>query len=295
MVVVRHESTLRTEMNTMKKNVVSLAVMGAFLAVGGQAFAAPDWSKIPTKNIEVFHPGVTPIEWATKKSEHSGSSGLKKGETCAGCHDEKGKLSLDVKRLASKDLEPKGAPKTMTFPVGVQAAYDATNLYLRLTFKAPAGAADPADKENEVKATVMFANDKVQQGEQVGCWATCHNDARTMPGADDKKTKYVKEGAMDLMQWKSAKGSKAVDGTVTDKRAMEGGKADVKAEGAKAGDTYTVTFTRKLAGGVVLAEGKAVPFGVAIHTDHATGRFHHISFGYKLGIGADGDVKAVKQ
>ena len=122
MVVVRHESTLRTEMNTMKKKVVSLAVMGAFLAVGGQAFAAPDWSKIPTKNIEVFHPGVTPIEWATKKSEHSGSSGLKKGETCAGCHDEKGKLSLDVKRLASKDLEPKGAPKTMTFPVGVQAA-----------------------------------------------------------------------------------------------------------------------------------------------------------------------------
>ena len=280
----------------MNRKIASLAVLGAVFAMGAQsALAAPDWSKVPKKEIQVFHPGVAPIEWVTKKSDHSGSTGLKKGESCAGCHDEKGQLSLDFKRLASKDMEPKGAPKTMTFPVGVQAAYDASNLYVRLTFKAPAGAADPSDKENEVKATVMFANDKVPQGDQVGCWATCHNDARTMPGADDKKTKYVKDGAYDLMQWRSAKGAKAVDGTVTDKRSMEGGKAGVTAEGGKAGDTYTVTFTRKLAGGLApMAEGKAVPFGIAIHADHASGRFHHISFGYKLGIGADGDVKASK-
>jgi hypothetical protein len=38
-----------------------------------------------------------------------------------------------------------------------------------------------------------------------------------------------------------------------------------------------------------------VPFGVAIHADNSHGRFHHVSLGYKLGIGADGDVKAVKQ
>lgn len=279
----------------MNKRIASLAVMGAVLAMGSQvATAAPDWSKVPKKEINVFHPGVTPIEWATKKAEHSGSAGLKKGETCAGCHDEKGQLSLDFKRLAGKELEPKGAPKTMTFPVGFQAAYDANNLYVRLTFKAPSGAADPSDKDNEVKATMLIANDKVPQGEQVGCWATCHQDARTMPGADDKKTKYVKDGAYDLMQWRSAKGAKAADGTVTDKRAMDGGKAGVTAEGSKAGDTYTVTFTRKLAGGVALAEGKSVPFGIAVHADHASGRFHHISFGYKLGIGADGDVKATK-
>jgi hypothetical protein len=269
--------------------------MGAVLAMGSQmAVAAPDWSKVPKKDINVFHPGVTPIEWATKKSDHSGSTGFKKGESCAGCHDENGKLSLDFKRLAGKDLEPKGAPKTMTFPVGVQAAYDASNLYVRLTFKAPTGGADQGDKDNDVKATVLFANDKVPQGDLAGCWQTCHTDARTMPGADDKKTKYTKEGAYDLMQWKSGKGAKPVDGTITDKRAMEGGKAGVTAEGSKAGDTYTVTFTRKLAGGVAMAEGKTVPFGIAVHADHASGRFHHISFGYKLGIGADGDVKATK-
>jgi hypothetical protein len=76
---------------------------------------------------------------------------------------------------------------------------------------------------------------------------------------------------------------------------MDGGKAGVTAEGSKSGDTYTVTFTRKLAAGVNLAPGKAVPFGVAIHADHAGGRFHHVSFGHTMGLGTDGDVKAVKQ
>lgn len=282
------------EMIAMKKNLVALAVGGALLALGSQAaFAAPDWSKVPKKDIHVFHPGATPIEWLQGKGEHSGAAGLKKGETCAGCHVEDGKLSLDLKRLASKEMEPKGAPKTMTYPVAVQAAFDANNLYVRLTFKAPAGAADKSDKDNELKATVLFPNDKVAMGEQVGCWATCHQDAKGMPKGSDSKTKYTSSGAYDLMQWASS--GKSSDGVVSDKRNMTGGKAGATAEGAKAGDTYTVTFTRKLAGNAVLAAGKAVPFGIAIHADHAAGRFHHVSFGHTIGLGADGDVKAVKQ
>ena len=279
----------------MTKNFVSLAVAGAFLALGSQAaLAAPDWGKVPKATINLFHPGATPIEWLQGKGEHSGASGLKKGEACAGCHVEDGKLSLDLKRLASKEMEPKGAPKTMSYPVTVQAAYDATNLYVRLTFKAPAGGFDHSDKDNELKATVMFPNDKVPLGDQAGCWAACHKDAKGMPDGKDK-TKYVTAGAMELMQWRSGNGGKAMDGSITDKRNMEGGKAGVTAEAAKAGDTYTVTFSRKLAGGVNLAPGKAVPFGIAIHAEHAAGRFHHVSFGHTMGLGTDGDVKAVKQ
>ncbi|MDR2839126.1 MAG: ethylbenzene dehydrogenase-related protein [Azonexus sp.] len=278
----------------MKTPRKSLALFAALMAAGvSTALAAPDWSKAPTTNVHVFHPGVAPLEWVSGKGEHSGATGLKKGESCAGCHIENGKLSLDVKRLLSKEMEPKSAPKVGTYPVGIQAAYDASNLYIRLTFKAPAGSGDKSDKENEVKATIMFPNDKVPMGEQVGCWASCHEDVRTMPGADDKKTKYVKEGAMDLMQWRSS--GKSSDGSVTTKRNMEGGKAGATAEGSKTGDTYTVTFTRKLAGNAALAAGKAVTFGVAIHADHAGGRFHHVSFNQTIGLGADGDVKAVKQ
>ena len=193
----------------MKKSIVSLSVMGAVLALGSSAaFAAPDWSKVPKRDVQVFHAAATPVEWVLKKSDHSGRTGLVKGETCVGCHEEKGGLNFDMKRLAGKDLEPKGAPKTMNFPVTVQTAYDKENLYVRLSFKAPAGGADQSDKENEIKATVMFANDKVTldaggkpvSGAQVGCWATCHADARTMPGADDKKTKYTSAGGYELMQ-----------------------------------------------------------------------------------------------
>lgn len=275
----------------MKKATTALIVLGALMGFASTAaLAAPDWSKVPKRDINVFHPGATPIEWVGKRSDHSGTAGLKKGETCVGCHEEKGSLNFDFKRLAGKDLEPKGAPKTMTYPVTVQAAYDSANLYMRLTFKAPTGGADNSDKDNEVKATVMFPDAKVPQAAQTGCWASCHVDARTMPGADDKKTKYAKEGTFELMQWRSAKGAKTADGTVSTERKMDGGTLGAKAEGAKAGDTYTVTFTRKNPG-----EGKTIPFGFAVHGDHASGRFHHVSLGYTLGIGADGDVKATKQ
>ena len=196
----------------MKKSTLSMMLLGSLLAVGTQAaFAAPDWGKVPKRDVNVFHPAVSPMEWVGKKSDHSGTAGLKKGETCVGCHEEKGTLNFDMKRLAGKDMEPKGAPKTMMYPVAVQAAYDASNLYIRLTFKAPGGGADQSDKDNEVKATMMFPDAQVQLANQAGCWASCHNDARTMPGADDKKTKYTKSGAYELMQWKSAKCAKVAN------------------------------------------------------------------------------------
>lgn len=275
----------------MKKTAVSTLVIGVFWGLGASvAQASPDWSKVPKRDVSVFHAAVTPAEWVYKKSDHSGTAGLKKGESCVGCHEEKGTLNFDFKRLAGKELEPKGAPATMIYPVGVQVAYDAANMYMRLTFKAPTGGADKSDKENEVKATVMFPDAKVKQADQVGCWASCHGDARTMPGADDKKYKYTKDGAYELMQWRSAKGAKVANGMVTDSRKMDGGTLGATAEGSKSGDTYTVTFTRKNPG-----EGKSVPFGIAIHGDHASGRFHHVSLGYTVGLGAAGDIKAVKQ
>ena len=125
-----------------------------------------------------------------------------------------------------------------------------------------------------------------------------------MPDAkDDKKTKYVEGGNvasgrfLDLLQWQS-KSNKGTDGYVADKREMTGGSALVEAKGEKKGDTWTVTFTRKLAGGagdVALAAGKTVNFGMAIHDDHTRGRFHHVSMGYSLGIDAKADITAAKQ
>ena len=297
----------------MKSSRLSLLVLGTLLAVGAPlAHAAPDWSKVPKRDISVFHAGVTPLEWVSKKSDHSGTAGLKKGETCVGCHEEKGTLNFNFKRLADKELEPLGAPKTMVFPVAMQAVYDKENLYMRLTFKPPADAHAAAPREekdpkHEVKAAIMLMASNVPQAAQIGCWASCHIDVRSMPGAAPDKKKYIASANMaghvysDYFQWKSGAGGKGalhLDGHVAETRVNKDGKALVKAEGESKDGTYAVTFTRSLTGGagdLALGEGQSVPFGIAIHTDKTVYRFHHVSLGYVLGIGAAGDVKAVKQ
>lgn len=303
----------------MNKTMITASALGLMLAgMAGSAFAAaPDWSKVPSRSVTVFHPGTSGLEWIMKGTEHGGAKGIAKGERCTGCHEDEKKFTIDIaadKILKGEKLEPKPiSGRVGTFPVNVQAANDGTNLYLHFTWKEPKGGGVKMDKDNPVKLAVMLEDNKVvakdSKGKDVligaagGCWGTCHTDARTMPGADDKKTKYVVGGSLangqyyDLMQWKSGKGAKPVDGYVADKRVMEGGKALVSAEGKKDGDTWSVTFTRKLTGGegdIALVSGKTYNMGFAIHDDFSAGRFHHVSFGYSLGIDAKADITAAK-
>ena len=303
----------------MNKTSIAASVVGLALAsMAGSALAAPDWSKAQTREVTVFHPGTSGLEWIMKGTSHGGAVGMSKGETCIGCHEHRKTLKIDIdtdKILNAVKLEPKPLSNHVgSIPVTVQAANDGTHLYLRFSWKEPKGGAEKMDKDNPVKLAVMLDDSKVvakdskgrdmKIGTVGGCWGACHTDARTMPGADDKKTKYVKGGTLangqyyDLIQWKSGKGAKPVDGYVADKRVMEGGKALVSAEGKKDGDTWTVTFTRKLTGGegdIALVSGKTYNMGFAIHNDHSAGRFHLVSFGYSLGIDAKADITAAKQ
>ena len=266
--------------------------------------AAPDWGKVPAKTITVLYPGVSPLEWVTKGTEHGGARAMRKGETCASCHDAEA-ADMGKKMASGQKIEPKPIKgKAGSIPVNVQAAHDGANLYLRFSWKQPVGGAEKMDKDNAVKLALMLDDNKVPGANLSGCWEACHADARTMPEAkDDKKTKYVKEGSLasgkfyDLMQWTS-KGAK-FDGYVADKRVMEGGKGLIEAKGEKKGDEWVVVFTRKLAGGgegdIALASGKAYNFGFAIHDDHTLGRFHHVSLGHTLGIDTKADISAAKQ
>ena len=288
----------------MNRFLTASALGVALAGTSVSALAAPpDWSKVPAKAITVFYPGVSPIEWITKGTEHGGARALRMGENCAGCHHEEA-ADMGKKMVSGQKIEP--APikgKAGSIPVAVQAAHDGTHLYLRFVWKQPAGGAEKMDKDNQVKLAFMLEDNKIPGAQLSGCWETCHGDARTMPGTkDDKKTKYVKDGSLasgkfyDLLQWTS-KGGKS-DGYVADKRVMDGGKALVDAKGEKKGDQWTVVFTRKLTGGdgdIALASGKTYNFGFAIHDDHTAGRFHQVSLGYSLGIDAKADVNAAKQ
>ena len=289
----------------MKKTIIA-CVVGALLAgmTGAAMAAAPDWSKVPAKDITVFYPGVSPIEWITKGTEHGGARGMKKGETCADCHHSE-TTDMGKKMASGQKIEPTPiAGKAPAIPVKVQAARDADNLYVRFSWKQPpASGATKMDAKNPVKVAFMLeAGGKVELADLGGCWSTCHVDSRTMPGAAETKLKYVKGGSLaegkfyDLYQWRSGE-KKGFNGYVADKRVMEGGQALVSADGKLDGDTWTVVFARKLAGGegdVALESGKTYNFGFAIHDDSAAGRFHHVSLGYKLGIDTSADITAAK-
>ena len=289
----------------MQKTMIAGAVCAALgLGVGSAMAAAPaDWSKVPATDITLFYPGVSPMEWIQKGTEHGGARAFKKGDTCADCHSEEA-VAMGAKIVGGEKIEPapiKGKPGSV--PVRVQAAHDGDTLFLRFSWKQPkASGAPPMDDKNPVKIAYMLDAGKVALAELSGCWASCHNDSRTMPEAADSKKKYVKDGSLakgvfyDLVQWRSGE-KKAYDGYVADSRVMEGGKALQGAEGKLEGDTWSVVFARKLAGGdgdVTLQPGKTYNFGFAIHDDHAAGRFHHVSLGYKLGIDAKADITAAK-
>lgn len=285
-----------------KLNTLLIAAAAASTCVSALA-AAPDWGKVPAKAITVFYPGASPLEWITKGTEHGGARALRKGESCASCHHDEA-ADMGKKMASGQKIEPKPIKgKAGSIPVNVQAAHDGANLYLRFSWKQPAGGAEKMDKDNAVKLAFMLEDNKIAGANLSGCWEACHSDARTMPDAkDDKKTKYVKDGNLangtfyDLMQWTS-KGAK-FDGHVADKRVMEGGKALLEAKGEKKGDEWVVVFTRKLSGGdgdIALSSGKTYNFGFAIHDDHTSGRFHHVSLGYTLGIDTKADIGAAKQ
>jgi len=107
--------------------------------------------------------------------------------------------------------------------------------------------------------------------------------------ADDEIKAALAAGKfMDLMQFRSGKGEKPVDGYVLDARYMSGGKGLVRAEGRKEGNKWVVEMERVLAGGGrgdhKLVKGKQYNIGIAIHEDYTSARFHHVSLGYTLGL-----------
>jgi len=290
----------------MKSSPLYLAVAGALLTTPAIQAAPPaDWSAVPATEITLFYPGVSAMEWITKGTEHGGARALRKGETCADCHSDEA-ADMGKKMASGQKLEPSPiANKAPFIESRVQAAHDGQNLYLRFSWQQPAASgAAPMDAKNPVKLAYMLeAGSQVELAEQGGCWASCHGDARSMPGAADSKTKYVKNGSLaggvyyDLNQWRSGE-NKTYDGHIAEERVMEGGTALKGASGAQNGGTWSVVFTRAFAGGpgdVTLEPGKVYNFGFAIHDDHASGRYHHVSLGYQLGIDAEAGIIAKRQ
>lgn len=279
------------------------------LALAPAGASEPKWDRLEPTELMLFYPGIAAIEWVLgdiriDRERHQGARVFRQGDRCVECHLEDPEELVDIGNaiVSGERMEPTPiAGKPGSIPVTVKAAYDDDVLYLKFSWQQPpASGAPPMDAANPMKIGFMLDAGKVEYADQAGCWPSCHADARGMPGGDENRTKYVSGGSLadgvflDLLQWQSGTNT-AIDGHVADQRVMDGGKALKSASGELKDGTWTVVFKRRFAGGegdVTLKKGGVYNIGVAIHDDHAAGRFHHVTQGYTLGIDADADIVA---
>lgn len=256
-------------------------------AFAGPVLAAPDWSKVPAKKVPVFFPGQSGLEWVLNKKDHSSSNQIiDKKRACTKCHDtdaaEIGDKIVSGKpvgnmRQSLDATPPKG--KAGSIPVSVQAAHDGNKLYLRFEWDAPKASGEAKmDAKNEMKLTVMFDDSKVELADRGGCWATCHEDLRGMPDANDAAkthpkakalgwgegvTKYLKESRSGIEVaskprggWDKLKSDAEIEAALKDGKFMDLIQFS-SAKGAKPVDGH-VLDARHMSGGssLVKAEGK---------------------------------------
>lgn len=189
-------------------------------AVCGLACATPalaldpdkiDWSKIPVKEVALFHPGQSAWEWMIGDEHKAGAVGVRDGKPCGACHAGE-EADMGALLVSGKRLEPAPIPgRSGKTVVAVQAAFDADTLYLRArwTDDGKAGVFYPGNvfKDGkwepfgnhrgvaavakgtqppvyEDRLSFMIGDPaKVPEFAAAGCWATCHNDMRFMPNA----------------------------------------------------------------------------------------------------------------
>ncbi len=176
-----------------------------------------NWKKASVREVTVFYPGQTSIEWIQNGRDHGGARPFTKGgDRCVTCHD-KETADMGQKLVSGEkaELTPiKG--KRGSFPVRIESTHDDEYLYMRFSWKdtkhvpvsfVEGGKMDP---NNSTKLAVMFATDEVEYADRAGCWGTCHHDARSMPDEPEQAvldsselkskinltsgvTKYIKE------------------------------------------------------------------------------------------------------
>ena len=232
------------------KGTALILSMSAFAA--GSAFAADpatiDWSKIPASSVSLFYPGQSSYEWL-RGTSHPGAAMVKTDGACVTCHTGKEK-AMGEKIVKGGPLEPtpvKG--KNGAIDLKVQAAYDDKNAYLRFQWKTNAKKPgieypyyrfdgkewkvygypklDKVVQEGtqpgiyEDRLTLMIDDGKVPGFAQQGCWLTCHDGERDMPGVASKEDaqkvikkndirKFLPASRTDPSDWKTAKSPEEV-------------------------------------------------------------------------------------
>lgn len=250
--------------------------------------------------------------------DKEGGLDLKAEEIAAG--------SMKMKR-SHNAFEPEPlAGKKGVISARVQAAYDAEFAYVRVEWESPGAG---WKKNGEPDRVSIQMNRTEPSFARYGCFITCHNDVITMPespsrrlvaahpaynGREDvrlyafyAKSSWaehkpgnearMKTGLIDLRSIEFEAGKvTSRDGWVFDDRGWEDN--DANGTGSWADGRYSAVFRFRLKStdrhDVNISEGDTVPVAIAIHDEGAARRKHYVSFPLAIGIGAPGEVRAIR-
>ena len=231
----------------MKRTALMLSLAATMSSAIAADVATIDWSKIPSTTVSLFFPGQSSYEWLRK--DHPGASAVQADQPCVTCH--KGQeTKLGAKLVKGGPLEPTPVEgKTGQVDLKVQAAYDAKNAYFRFEWRTQQPypgtehqylrfdgkewkvygypKLDKIVREGkapgiyEDRMSLMIDDGKVPGFAQQGCWLTCHNGQRDMPGTASKEDaqanallkainkndlrKYLPSTRTDPADWKTGK------------------------------------------------------------------------------------------
>jgi hypothetical protein len=208
--------------------------VGSSEITGARLFGFPgDWEKIPAKTVTLFYPGQASWQYLNS-SAHPGAQAIEAG--CATCHTGQEKaLGAKMVQAGPRETDPI-AGKAPSIDLTVRAAYDAEFVYFQFRWatKVPhamhtlwrfdgkqwvawGGPKPDATKKGvppsyEDRLAIILDdpnNVPAYDGSgatfsQVGCWMTCHNSMRAMPGDVPRK-------AIDPHPYWGAKGRRVGD------------------------------------------------------------------------------------
>jgi ethylbenzene dehydrogenase len=248
------------------RHIRHLAAIGLVTSLVGPALAVEpqsiNWSKIPTKSITLFYPGLSTYDWLISPA-HPGAAPVRQGQACLTCHKGSEKTRGE-KIVKGGGLEPAPiAGKNGSVDVKVQAAHDAEYVYLRFQWKSHLKREgrmhdyarfdgkqwkwyghdrnDKAVRTGEQPAlyedrfSIMLDDGKVPLFAQQGCWLTCHDGMRDtrnqVVGEPVKKHPLFADAKYDADIRKYLTSTRTDDAASWDKTKSKEEIAKLKAEG----------------------------------------------------------------
>jgi hypothetical protein len=246
----------------------ALTLAAAFALLPAASFAADpaslDWSKVPAKTVKLFYPGQSGYEWLLSAEHKKGDNAVKQGKACAlSCHEDD-EAAMGNKLVKGGPLEPTPiAGKNGVLDLAVQAAHDADYLYFRFQWKTNmaregrmhnyirfdgkewkfwgshrASESVRTGKQPplyEDRFSIMLDDGKVPLYARQGCWLTCHNGLRNMPGEPKKDEveshPYLGKGGLNQDEVLKFLPASRADGKSWDKTKSKYEIAKIKAEG----------------------------------------------------------------